>query len=133
MGRFNWVYLAAAVPFLIFALSGSEYGAFWIYIAPAALCVVQFFIPTRLAWFLVTALYAAGAAIYTWLLFADLWRVFIARTSAAVFLDPDDAIAFFVMLALWYLFLVALTASSPWSRRTKGGRSLSQTSVGRAT
>lgn len=117
MRRYSWLYLAAAVPFLLFALLGSEYGAFWIYSVPAIVCVVQFFFPSRIGWFLITALYATGAVLYTWSFAADLWRVTTGE-STVLFFDPDDAIAFFVTLGVLYFFLLALVAS-PWFRRAR--------------
>ena len=90
MRRFNWLYLAASLPFLLFAAWGAEYGAFWIYLAPAVLCVVQFFFPTRLGWGLMTVLYGGAVVLYTGLAVADLWRLATGE-PLDLFLDADDS------------------------------------------
>lgn len=116
MKRFRWVYLVASVPILLFALWGVEYGAFWFYLVPAVICIAQFFVPTRLGWFVVTGLYATGALLYTWVLAARLWRLFTDE-GAALFLDPDEAWEFFAVLATSYAIFASLIAFSPWFRK----------------
>jgi hypothetical protein len=116
MRRFNWLYLASSLPFLLFAAWGAEYGASWIYLAPAALCVVQFFFPTRLGWGLVTVLYGGAVILYTGLALADLWRLATGE-PLDLFLDADDSAWFLVMLAFLYVLLVGLVVSSPWSKQ----------------
>lgn len=115
MRRFNWLYLAASLPFLLFAAWGAEYGAFWIYLAPAVLCVVQFFFPTRLGWGLVTVLYGGAVVLYAGLAVADLWR--LATGEPLDLFDADDSVWFLVMLAFLYVLLVGLVVSSPWSKQ----------------
>lgn len=116
MMRFSrLVYLVATLPFIAFAMWGAEYGAFWLYLAPAALCGVQFFFPTRLGWTVITVLYGGGVLLYTWLAVVDLWR-FMSGESVSIFLAADDSLAFVLLLAFLYLFLVALLFVSPWRR-----------------
>jgi hypothetical protein len=116
MRRFNWLYLAASLPFVLFAAWGAEYEATWIYLAPALVTVVQFFFPTRLGWGLVTVLYGGVVVLYTGLAVADLRRLAIGE-SLELFLDADDSVWFLVMLAFLYVLLVGLVVSSPWSKR----------------
>jgi hypothetical protein len=116
MRRFNWLYLAASLPFVLVATWGAEYGATWIYLVPALVTVVQFFFPTRLGWGLVTALYGGAVALYTGLAVADLWRLAIGE-PLDLFLDADDSVWFLVMLAFLYVLLVGLVVSSPWSKK----------------
>jgi hypothetical protein len=117
------VYLAAALPFLAFALLGAEYGAFGLYLAPAVLCAVQFFFPTTLGWTLITVLYGSAVLLYTWLALADLWRL-MRGEAVSLFLDSDDSLAFLFLLALLYLFLVALLFVSPWKKLAGPGDAL---------
>ena len=107
MPRFDWLYLAAALPFLVVALGGAEYGAFWIYFAPALVCVVQFVLPTRFGWGFVTVLYGVSAILGTGILLIDVWR-FVRGEPLSVLLDADDSVMFLVMLALLCFFAVAL-------------------------
>jgi hypothetical protein len=109
------VYLVVALPFLAFSVLGAEYGAFWLYLAPAVLCAVQFVFPTKLGWTLITVLYGSAVLLYTWLAVADLWR-FASGENVSVFLDADDSLAFLLLLAFLYLFLVALLFVSPWRK-----------------
>ena len=107
MRRFDWLYLAAALPFFVVALGGAEYGAFWIYFAPALVCGVQFVLPTRFGWGLVTVLYGAGAIFCTGILLTDVRR-FVRGEPLSVLLDADDSVMFLVMLAFLCFFAVAL-------------------------
>ena len=106
MRRFDWLYLAAALPFFVVALGGAEYGAFWIYFAPTLVCVVQFVLPTRFGWGLVTVLYGVSAILCTGILLTDVWR-FVRGEPLSVLLDADDSVMFLVMLALLCFFAVA--------------------------
>jgi len=61
-GKHRWVYIACAVPALLLALvSVGEGGviAGLIYLPNVALCALQFYLPTILAWFLLTAAFLA--------------------------------------------------------------------------
>lgn len=107
MRRFDWLYLAAALPFLVVALGGAEYGAFWVYFAPALVCAVQFVVPTKFGWGIVTVLYGASAVSYAGILLTDVWR-FVKGEPLSVLLDADDSVMFLVMLAFLCFFAVAL-------------------------
>lgn len=101
--RGSWVYLLAALPLLVFALIGVEYGAFLLYLVPALICIIQFFRPTKVVWLVVSVVYLAGTATYVVALIADL--VHLARgRQPSILVDSDDS-AVFVLLVV---FLVSV-------------------------
>ncbi len=120
MRRFDWLYLAAALPFFVVALGGAEYGLFWIYFAPALFCVVQFVLPTRFGWGFVTVLYGASAIVCAGMLLTDAGR-FVRGEPLSVFLDADDSVMFLVMLAFLCFFAVALQRRRRRPHRQTGG------------
>lgn len=119
MRRFDWLYLAAALPFFVVALGGAEYGAFWIYFAPALVCAVQFVLPTKLGWGFVTVLYGVSAILCTGILLTDVWR-FVRGEPLSVLLDADDSVMFLVMLAFLCFFAVALLSRRRRPQRQTG-------------
>jgi len=113
MRRFHWLYLVAAIPLAVLALSGAEYGAFWFYAAPTLVCVAQFVRPSKLGWLALTLLYGAGAGLLTWDLSQRLWR--FSWRESPLFFDPEEAFGFLSVLLVSYVLLVALVAISPRS------------------
>jgi hypothetical protein len=101
--RGSWVYLLAALPLLVFALVGTEYGAGFKYLIPALLCVVQFLRPTKLGWLVIFVLYLAGTTDYVVALIKDLVRI-AGGQQPSILLDSDDSVVF----ALLVIYLVAV-------------------------
>jgi len=52
-GQRSLAYLLLALPFLILALIGAQYGASALYAVPAVICILQFLRPTFFGWLLV--------------------------------------------------------------------------------
>jgi hypothetical protein len=114
--RFQFVYLVAGLPFLLFALWGWEYGAFWLYFPGALLCLAQFVCPTFWGWAAVVTPVIAGAGLYLLVLAADLVRV-IRGQRAEVFLSVGDTLVFLSLEALLLVLCFGLIRVCPPRRR----------------
>jgi len=97
----SWVYLLAAMPVLVFAIVGLEYGAWAFYLLPALLCLVQFFRPTKPVWFVLFVLYLVGTAAYVVALIKDVGQL-ADGGRPSILLDSDDSVVF-VLLVLYLL------------------------------
>ncbi len=95
--RGSWVYLFAALPLLIFALVGLEYGAFVFYLIPALICIMQFFRPTRTVWLVLFVLYLAGTVAYVVALIKDLVRI-TGGGQPSILVDSDDSVVFVLLI-----------------------------------
>jgi len=116
----RWVFVATAIPLILFGLMGAEHGALVPYAALAAICFVQFFYPTMLGWGFVLALYAAGSIIYVFTLGKDAIRV--ARSQQPeVFLNSYDSTFFLLLIAALVTFTVVLVRNRPVPRGSVGG------------
>jgi hypothetical protein len=69
---FRLVFVAAAVPFLLFAFGGAPYGAFLPYAALAGLCILQIVVPTLALWCVIFAIYFLGGGAYLYVLVKGL-------------------------------------------------------------
>jgi len=92
----RWIYLIAAFPFIAFAFAGWDYGAFFLYITPAVLCLFQYFYPTVIGWFFFFSVFCVGAAAYLWLLLTDVIKLIIGERPRAL-LDADDSFVFILL------------------------------------
>jgi nicotinamide riboside transporter PnuC len=109
-GKRSVAYLLFALPLLLIALVGLQYGAFPLYAAPVVICIFQFFRPTMIGWLLIFL--PCVAMCFAWLfgLVRDLAYIIIgARPS--ILLDLDDSLVFLVALALflgfsWWLWRI---------------------------
>jgi len=97
----SWVYLLAALPLLVFAVVGLEYGAWAFYLIPALICVVQFFRPTKSVWFVLFLLYLVGTAAYVVALVKDIVQLG-GGGQPSILLDSDDSVVF-VLLVIYLL------------------------------
>lgn len=95
----RWTYWVAAVPFALTAMYGWEAGAGPMYFGLAAVCAVQFFYPTRLAWWAVFAAFSVASAYYLYLLVADLVPP-ETGASRSILIDRSDTIAYLIWVAL---------------------------------
>lgn len=95
----SWIYLFAAMLFVLFGVVGGEYGAFWVYFPAAMLCFAQFFYPTLIVWgtFVTAFLLITGE-----LLFSSIKDIIIISTggSPSILTDFDDSLFFLLYLAL---------------------------------
>ena len=66
------LFLAAALPLILTALFGWEYGAFPPYAILASICLLQAAYPTLLGWAVVVGVYSVGSAVYLYGLARDL-------------------------------------------------------------
>ena len=95
----RWIYLVAAFPFIAFAIAGWEYGAFFLYITPAVICLIQYFYPTVIGWLFFFSIFCVGTAAYLWLLLTDVVKLFAGKRPSAL-LDCDDSIVFILLVIL---------------------------------
>jgi hypothetical protein len=94
----RWTYWVAAVPFALTAMYGWEAGAGPMYFGLAAVCAVQFFYPTRLAWGVVFAAYSFASVYYLYLLVVDLVPSGFG-SSRSILIDSSDTIAYLIWIA----------------------------------
>lgn len=99
----SWVYLLAALPLLVFAIVGLEYGALVFYLLPALLFLVQFFRPTKPVWLVLFVLYLVGTATYFVALIKDVVQL-AGGGRPSILLDSDDSVVF----GLLVLYLLAM-------------------------
>jgi hypothetical protein len=103
----RWLFVVAALPLIIFALIGANYGAFVPYAVLAGICVIQFVRPTLLGWGVVMLVFAVGASLYLYTATADLVR--LARgQQPQLFLNPYDTAAFTALIVLVVAVAVGL-------------------------
>jgi len=102
--RARWVFVLGSIPLILFALIGSNYGAFLPYAVLASICLTQAIYPTLLVWALSFGVFAVGAIVYAFALAQDLFRVLRGQTPS-IFLNPYDTGAFVFLLTL----LIALS------------------------
>jgi hypothetical protein len=93
----SWIFLIAAVPWVLTALFAYEYGGFYFYIVPAVLCLVQYFYPTRFLWGCFFGIFTLAAVVYTGFFAVDLVRIIIGA-QPDVFVDLDDSV---MVLMFW--------------------------------
>ena len=110
--RARWVFVLGAIPLILFALIGANYGAFLPYAVLAAICLAQAVYPTLLAWALSLGVFAAGAIVYTFALAQDLFRV-LRGQPASIFLNPYDTVAFVFLLTLLIALCVGIWFLKP--------------------
>jgi hypothetical protein len=65
---FRAVFVVAALPLFLFAVAGAEYGAFALYAALGALCLLQAALPTLAGWGIIVLVYSLGGGMYLYLL-----------------------------------------------------------------
>jgi hypothetical protein len=87
-GQQSAVYLIVALPMLLIALIGLQYGAFLLYATPAVICIIQFFRPTMLGWLLVFIPCAAMSVAWLFGLIRDLIKISI-NSRPSILLDFD--------------------------------------------
>ncbi|HSG31103.1 MAG TPA: hypothetical protein VLB82_06100 [Thermodesulfobacteriota bacterium] len=98
------IYLVAAIPFILVGLFGWEHGAFWFYLVPAIIAVVQFFKPRMFIWCLLLLIYFVASIQYFYLLIADIIRILTGGSPSAL-LDTDDSVVFITFV----LVIVSVT------------------------
>lgn len=107
--KHKWIYLVGFVPWILIAIIGAEYGAFWFYVIPAILCLVQYFFPTILLWGVCFFLYLVPIIYYLNYLLADIYRLLVGiRPTAMVnYVDSLVFITFEIVLLLvtYFIFL----------------------------
>lgn len=108
----RWVFLIAVLPFLFLALLGIEYGAFFMYIVPSVLCVIQFLFPTLLGWFIVLALYISACAVYGYVLGIDVLKLLNDQRPDKL-INGTDATVFIVGFIVLLAISVVLWAARP--------------------
>jgi len=97
----RWIFIIAAIPAMLFALWGWEYGAFFLYFPLAAICLCQFFYPTIAGWGFLFAVYSIGAVFYVYVFIRDIIQLILGDTSAAsIFVDLDDSFFFLILITV---------------------------------
>lgn len=104
--------MIAVLPFLFLALLGIEYGAFFMYIVPSVLCVIQFLFPTLLGWFIVLALYISACAVYGYVLGIDVLKLLNDQRPDKL-INGTDATVFIVGFIVLLAISVVLWAARP--------------------
>ena len=108
----RWLFILAATPLSLFALTGIAYGAFLLYAIPAALCFIQFFYPTLFVWGLVLALSAFAMFEYGYLLLLDIYRI-TDGNRAEVLQNPYDSFGFLLLFGIIVVVFFGLAFSRP--------------------
>ena len=108
----RWVYLLAAIPFVIFGLIGYDYGAAPLYAVPAILCLVQFLHPTMFLWYAFFGVFIAADALYLSLAFSDLFK-FASGERPKVFVDADDSAGFALLIVTLLVVTAVLFRARP--------------------
>lgn len=108
----RWIYLLAAVPFFLFALTGIAYGAFLLYFLPALLCVIQFIRPTIFLWATILGMFTCGSVAYLFETGKELLGI-IAGERAKIFLNAADSSVFTLLLVVLISISVALIRWKP--------------------
>ena len=111
--------MIAVIPLILFGLISYEYGAFLLYIIPALLCLVQYFFPTIFLWGLFFTIFAAGSAIYSFLIISDIYKLIIG-VYPSLLLDVNDSAAFILLLAILVGITFVLFTSRPRLSLTNG-------------
>jgi hypothetical protein len=110
--RSRWIFIIASLPFFLFALWGYQYGAFPFYFIPGLICIVQFFYPTLLGWFLIFCLYLIGSGLYIFVVLKDIFKM-IGGQRSGIFVDLSDTVFFCILILLIFVLAVALIKLRP--------------------
>ncbi len=102
--RRQWIFIIACIPFVLFGLIGAQYGAFFLYMIPGGLCIIQFFYPTIFLWGLFFIIFLSSSATYLFILLTDIFKLFNGLRPSAL-LDIDDSVVFILLL----LILIGIT------------------------
>jgi hypothetical protein len=104
--------ILAALPLILFALGGLEYGGFAINALLASICLLQVIYPTLLGWMVIAATYGSGSAAYFYVAIRDL--IVIARgDQPSLFLNSTDDTVFALFLAFLLIIDVVLVLCRP--------------------
>lgn len=112
-GKRSAAYLLFALPLLLLALVGLQYGAFPLYAAPVVICIFQFFRPTMIGWLLIFLPCVAMSIAWLFGLVRDLAYI-ITGAKPSILLDLDDSLVFLFTLAMflgfcWWLWKIRPT------------------------
>ena len=108
----RWIFLVAALPFLFLAVLGIEYGAFFMYLVPSVLCVIQFLFPTLLGWFIVLVFCISACAVYGYVLAIDVLKL-LSDQRPDKLINGTDATVFIVGFAVLLAISVILWVARP--------------------
>jgi len=106
------ILIVAALPCVIFALAGWEYGAFPLYAILASICLIQALWPTLLAWAVVVVIYTVSSVVYLYLGAQDVIGLARGR-QASVFLNSGDDEAFLLLLVILLAVDIGLVLHRP--------------------
>ena len=108
----NWIFIIGCILFVLLGLIGSQYGAFFIYMIPAVLCIIQFCYPTIFLWGLFLILFLSASTIYFILLLTDIYKLITGLRPIAL-MDLDDSFVFIFLLAILLGITIVLFFSRP--------------------
>jgi hypothetical protein len=97
--KMRWVYLVAGIPFISFAIAGYHYDAFFTYLIPALLCLLQYYYPTIFGWIVFVLVYSLGSCGYLFLLIKDIIR-YVEGKRTEILIDFGDSLVFISLLLL---------------------------------
>ncbi len=112
-GERSAAYLLLALPLLLIALIGSQYGAAALYAVPAIICILQFFRPTFIGWLFVFLPCAGMTLVWSGGLLIDIIKI-MTKQHPSILLDSNDSIVFIIALAVFVGLSIWL-----WSVRPK--------------
>jgi hypothetical protein len=111
----RWLLVVAAIPLILVALVGVQYGAFWPYAMLAGVCVLQFGYPTMVGWGICLAIFVGGAIVYAFALAAEIVRV-ASSQPPRIFLNPTDTAVVVALFAILVLLCAGLLVIKPKRR-----------------
>ena len=107
-----WVFLFPAVVLSLIGITGYEYGALFLYLVPALICLAQCFYPTVFVRGLFFVIFSAGSAVYCVAILSDVYRLAVGG-HPSILLDVDDSVVFILFLLILLVITFALYAIRP--------------------
>ena len=121
----RWVYLIAGIPFVVFAISGYFYGAFFIYMVPVILCLLQYFHPTFFGWIFFSCIFTVGSCGYSLLLIKDIIRYFKGENTK-ILIDYGDSLVFILLLMFMLITTYLLLKSYTYKEKNGVGNRIKE-------
>jgi hypothetical protein len=108
----RWLFVLGAIPLILVALVGAQYGAFLPYAILAGICILQIGYPTMVGWGICLVTFLGGAIVYTFALAADITRV-VRSQPPQIFLNPTDTAVFLALFAILIFICLGLFFIKP--------------------